>query len=194
MVDLSGNQPSAVADRSVRPAIIDDAPIITRIQATAMIASLESGIDVPLSDEVRTGFDTAAMTQTWLNTITRPPKPGYRVLSALDGGTVVGFAATVPAPPVPDHEWLSQPGTEIIALEVDRNAVGQGHRSRLLAACTDLAMTEDAQTVSTWIVAGDDERIRLFQEAGLRPAGLHRKLAVGPHSISQHLWWAQLGD
>ncbi|MDO5728869.1 MAG: GNAT family N-acetyltransferase [Actinomycetaceae bacterium] len=194
MFELSDKQPHAVADRSVRPAFVDDAAIITRIQVAAMIESLESGIDEPLSEEVRAGLDTEAMTQNWTSTITQPPKPGYRVLSALDGGTVVGFAATVPAPPIADHEWLSQPGTEIIALEAERQAIGEGHRSRLLAACTDLAISEGAQTVSIWLIAGDDEHIRFYQEAGLRPAGLHRKLAVGPHSISQHLWWAHLGE
>lgn len=157
-----------------------------------MLHSLEQGIDGSLAGDLQ--LDTVAMTRTWEQTIARPPQPGYRVLSAVEGGRVVGFSATVPAEPVDNNEWLSQPGIEIIALDVEETAIGDGHRSRLLAACTDLAMEEGAKTVSTWLIAGDDDRIRLFQEAGLRPAGLQRTLPVGPHRVSQHLWWAQLED
>ncbi|MDO5719159.1 MAG: GNAT family N-acetyltransferase [Actinomycetaceae bacterium] len=172
--------------------MIADASIITRIQTAAMLDSLQQGVDGPLGGDLQ--LDTDAMTRTWEQTIARPAQPGYRVLSALNGGRVVGFSATVPSQPVEGNEWLSQPGIEIIALEVEASAVGEGHRSRLLAACTDLAIEEGAHIVSTWIIAGDDARIRLFHEAGLRPGGLQRVLPVGPHRISQHLWWAQLGQ
>lgn len=192
MIDLSDTHQHATADRSVRPALVEDAPIITRIQVASMLNSLEKGINAPLAGDLQ--LDTTAMTRTWQQTIAQPPQPGYRVLTALDGGRVVGFSATIASQPIEDNEWLSQPGIEIIALDVEDSSVGDGHRSRLLAACTDLAIEEGAKTVSTWLIAGDDDRIRLFQEAGLRPAGLQRTLPVGPHKVSQHLWWAQLSD
>lgn len=180
------------ADRSVRPAFVNDAETIAKIQADTMLESLQTGIDVPLDASVAGAIDMDQMTRTWRETLEKPAQPGFRVLSALDGATVVGFAAAVPGAPVAEVEGMNAQGTEIIALEVESGQVGNGHRSRLLSAVTDLAKEEGAQNVRTWIVAGDGERIRFFQEAGLAPAGVMRKLEVGPHSITQHLWWAAL--
>lgn len=178
-------------DRSVRPALEPDAETIARIQAENMLPSLQAGIDGELDDSVSKAIDQTAMTQTWRETINQPAKPGFRVLSALDGGGVVGFAAAVPGPGIEEGpEGLDQDGTEIIALEVAESEVGNGHGSRLLSAVTDLAKDEGAQNVRIWITAGDGDRIRFYQEAGFAPSGFARKLQVGPHLIMQHLWWA----
>ncbi|HHT41710.1 MAG TPA: GNAT family N-acetyltransferase [Actinomyces sp.] len=180
------------ADRSVRPALVNDSETIARIQADSMLASLQAGIDEPLDESAAGAVDMDQMTRTWQQTLDRPAQRGFRVLSALDGAAVVGFAAAVPGAPVAEVEGMDAPGTEIIALEVAAGQIGNGHRSRLLSAVTDLAKEEGAQNVRTWIIAGDDERIRFFQEAGLAPAGVMRKLEVGPHVVTQHLWWAVL--
>ncbi|MDO5048930.1 MAG: GNAT family N-acetyltransferase [Actinomycetaceae bacterium] len=180
------------ADRSVRPAVPQDARVIAQIQAANMLTSLASGIDGSLDPSVPAALDTNDMMRTWRSTIEQPAGAGQRVLSALDGALVVGFAAAVPGAGVEEVKGLEEAGTEIIALEVESGQVGNGHRSRLLAAATDLAKDEGAKNVRTWIIAGDDERIRFFQEAGFGPAGVMRKLEVGPHTVIQHLWWAQL--
>lgn len=175
----------------MRPSTPDDAPAIARIQATGMLTSLAEGIGGPLDPQVGAALDQVAMAASWRESIAAPPTPGFRILTALDSHLVAGFAGAVPAQPVPGVDGLDEGGTEIIALEVDPKYEGQGHRSRLLAAVSDLAQEEGAKNIRVWIVAGDGQKTRFFQEAGFGPAGIMRKLKVGPHHVVEHLWWAK---
>ncbi len=175
----------------MRPSTVDDAPAIARIQTEGMLESLAQGVDGKLDPQIGATLDEGAMAASWQESIASPPAPGFRILTALDAHLVAGFAAAVPAEPVPGVEGLDEPGTEIIALEVDPDHRGEGHRSRLLAALSDLAQDDGAKNIRVWIVAGDGQKIRLFQEAGFGPAGILRKLEVGPHRVVEHLWWAK---
>ena len=175
----------------MRPSTVDDAPAIARIQTEGMLESLAQGIEGKLDPRVAAALDEDAMAVSWQESIASPPASGFRILTALDSHLVAGFAGAVPAEPVPGVEGLDEPGTEIIALEVDPEHGGEGHRSRLLAALSDLAQDDGAKNIRVWIVAGDGRKIRFFQEAGFGPAGILRKLEVGPHRVVEHLWWAK---
>lgn len=178
-------------DRSVRPAVAEDAAAIAAIQASAILESLAAGIDGDLDASVGASLDRMAMETSWRDSIEAPPAAGFQVLTSLERGTVAGFAAFVPGAPVEQIEGLNEPGTEIIALELDPAHAGEGHRSRLLAAVSDLAQEIGSKNLRTWIIAGDETKIKLFQEAGFGPAGVMRKLEVGPHRVIEHLWWAK---
>ncbi|MDO5033929.1 MAG: GNAT family N-acetyltransferase [Actinomycetaceae bacterium] len=177
-------------DRVVRPAVPTDAGRIASIQAKAMLVSLSAGIDGELDPSVEESMDVAQMEKAWQEAINAPASSG-QVLVALEKEDVAGFAAAIQGAPIPIVEGLQERGSEIIALEIDEGMAGLGHRSRLLSALADLAKRDGMKNLRVWIVAGDGEKIRLFQEAGFGPAGVKRKLEVGPHNIIEHLWWAK---
>ncbi|UNX55926.1 GNAT family N-acetyltransferase [Georgenia sp. TF02-10] len=85
------------ADVSVRPALPEDAAALGDVHARTMRASLAAGLGTELPATVRSALDPAVLAAAWGQAITDPPGPGYRVLTALAGAEVVGFAAIAPA-------------------------------------------------------------------------------------------------
>lgn len=152
------------ADVSVRPATPEDDAAVAAVQLRAWRATHEATLGAPVLD----ALDGDAVRAQWSQAITAPPSPQHRVLVALDGPRVVGFAASVPA----------GDAVEIVALEVDPDARQAGHGSRLLAACVDLARETGAARVRTWVLAGDTGRERFLTSAGLGPEGRRRTLGL----------------
>lgn len=177
----------------VRAAQMGDCPHMARIQIPNMVASLRQGTDRELPDQTFTPLTVEAVQAQWEATLSQPPTPGSRVLVAVGGGQVVGFAAMhlTDEPTSKDINWPN-PAVEITALEVAQEHTQRGHGSRLLAAVTELAGQGGAQRVQVWIVAGDQRRIAFYQGAGLAPAGMRRQLQVGSAPVFEHLWWARL--
>lgn len=85
------------ADLSVRPAVPDDAPRIGEVHARTLRASLAAGVGHDLGPELAAAIDPTALGASWAAAIDAPPSPRHRVLTALDGAQVVGFAAFAPA-------------------------------------------------------------------------------------------------
>ncbi|QCB93946.1 GNAT family N-acetyltransferase [Cellulomonas shaoxiangyii] len=182
---------SPTADVSVRPAVPGDERTVARIQLSAWRAA---HADV-LGDAVLDALDETAFVAQWAQAITAPPGPGYRVLVACAGPAVVGFASVAPVPaPGPGEA----PAGVVLALEVDPPSQRAGHGSRLLAAAVDLLRTDGADQVQTWVMDGDDARVRFLAGAGLGPDGLTRRLGTGPgpdeeaHVVSEHRWYAEI--
>lgn len=186
--------PSAHADSSVRPALISDAAAIGTIHAHTMQESIEAGLDAPLGNSAHL-IDAHAITKQWHHSIENPPSARHRVLTALEGHTVVGFAAFEPAEnlhaPAATHTHID---AQIVALEVAENHRHRGHEDRLINAIGDILMRTRARGVQIWVTVGDDFHIRLVEGAGFAPAGVMRKIRVGENTIIQHLWFSTLED
>jgi GNAT superfamily N-acetyltransferase len=209
------------ADLSVRPTVPEDAAAIGELHARTLRASLAAGVGHDLGPEIAAAVDPAALGASWAAAIGAPPSPRHRVLTALAGSQVVGFAAFAPAEvPVdvrPDPESVGAAGggagtadgegrstagstggaaagavAEILALEVPAAHGRRGHGSRLLAACADLLRQQGATRVQTWTVQADESRTRFLSQAGFAPAGLRRSIDVGGDEVVEICWYADL--
>lgn len=204
------------SDVSVRPALPEDAAALGDVHARTLRATLAAGTGADLPADVAGAVDPGALAAAWSAAIVSPPSREHRVLTALAGGRVVGFAAFAPATdPVevapaedaeavraPDHADLptddpvaaptSVAVAEILALEVPAAHARRGHGSRLLAACADLLRDQGTARVQVWAVDGDESRARFLSEAGFAPAGVRRRVQVGATELVETCWYADL--
>ena len=157
---------------SVRPARPSDAAEIARIQAVTWRTAYRS----VLPREVLDDWDEAAATVAWHSAVTAPPTPGHGVLVAVEGQTVVGFAAYGPpelaAGEQPDP---AGPTAELSTLLVEPRWGRRGHGSRLLAAVADLAGSTGVARLQAWLIE-TDTGIRRLLRVGRLGAG-----RLGPH-------------
>lgn len=210
-------------DVSVRPTIPSDADDLGAIHAATMRAVLAVGAGLSPDDDALAVVGAGELALSWAEASTVTAR-GHHVLTALDGARTVGLAAIAPASPTAEQEPAqadarpepdTRPGAgsdvapedapdtpaahagrtvEILALEIQPGEERVGHGSRLLAACADLARDADATALSTWVVRGDEARIRFLDTAGFAPTGRRRHLPVGGSEAVQDEWWAALGD
>ena len=176
-MSLFSSGDGVTADVSVRPAVPGDEAAVTRVQTAAW------RVAPALGDAVVDLVDDDAVRARWADAVTRSPGPGFAVLVALDGPTIVGFAAVAPG--------------QLLSLEVDPGHRRRGHGSRLLAAAVDRLRADGATDVVTWVLDGDTGREQFLSGAGLGPDGPHRTLAVGledtgVRSLVEHRWSAQV--
>lgn len=156
-----------MADVSVRLARPEDAELIAHVQQTTWAqayASLVGELDAPLQQ----------VAAVWLNAVESPPSREHRVLVALDGGTVVGFAASEP---------VAADEVELSALMVDPRWGRRGHASRLLQACVEHWSAFDVAT--TWVFEADTVLAGFLTSAGWEPDGLARGLDTGARVVPQ---------
>ncbi len=179
-----------MADVSVRPALPADAGRIGAIHAAAMRRTLTATVG-PLPAEVVRVLDATDVVAAWRTAVTAPPSPLHRVLTALDGATVVGFAAFARATPAPGGVG-DVPGAELVALEIDPAHTRAGHASRLLAAGVDLLRRQGAMSLLAWSVSGDEARTRFLSSAGFAPLGWRRGFDVGGRELVELAWHAAL--
>src|SRR6478736_1525361 len=180
----------ATSDVSVRPAVPGDESAIAAVQLAAWRATLTDTLGAEVLDAV----DPARVADQWASAIATPPGRGYRVLVAMHGPRLVGFASVAPVV-APPESGDDTPGGEILALEVDPAERRLGHGSRLLAAVVDLLRDEDrATSVQTWVVVGDAAREQFLGSAGLGDVGATRVLGEqdDPREITEHLWGASI--
>lgn len=160
------------ADVSVRPAVAGDEAAVTDVQVAAWRAT---GV---LGEGVLEQLDVPAMRERWASAITSPPGPGFAVLVALAGPTVVGFAAVSPG--------------QVLSLEVLPESQRGGHGSRLLAAAVDRLRSDGSDTVTTWALVDDTARAQFLAASGLGEDGRSRTLATGVREVVEHRWSAQI--
>ncbi|NLF05634.1 MAG: GNAT family N-acetyltransferase [Actinomycetales bacterium] len=166
------------ADVSVRPATREDAATIAHVQLTAWRSTHAQRLAGALEQ-----LDESAFEPGWADAITQPPGPGHRVLVACAGARVVGFAAVRPA---------AEGTGEIVALEVLPDEQRSGHGSRLLSAAVDSLRQDGAESLTAWVLDGDDARERFLGGAGLGPDGRVRELAAGHDTVHERRWAAEL--
>lgn len=186
---------SALPDSFVRPAVVSDLETIGAIHAETMAASLKAALDADLPPDVSEVLTAENLAGQWSLAITAPPSSGHRVLTAMEGARIVGFASYAPADQQLSggEDEADRTIVEILALEVPSEHGRKGHGSRLLAAIADGA--KDADELQVWIGVGDEAKTRFYTGAGFGPRGLQRTLAVGTHQITEQCWYAVLsGD
>ena len=143
--------------------------------AAVNIRSWQERFAATLPAEVLDGMDASDLAMVWASGILNPPTPGHRLLVAVEGPDVVGYAAIGPSQD-PDADA----GTgELLALEVDPLQQRQGHGSRLLSAAAEHARAGGWDTVLVWCPLDDEPRRGFLQSAGWAPDSAFRDLAVG---------------
>jgi GNAT superfamily N-acetyltransferase len=157
-----------MADASVRPATPADAADIARIQA-AVWGAAHSDLPGDLLDAV--GSTEAA--EQWATAAADPPSPRHRVLTALAGEQVVGFAALAPAS---DPDTVPALDGELLALCVDPTETGRGHGSRLVNAAADVARIDGVAHLHAWLSDGEADLRAFLVGAGWAADGARRSL------------------
>jgi GNAT superfamily N-acetyltransferase len=155
----------------VRAASPDDADAIANVQATAWQAAYGSLLPADVIDDLHS---TDARDQ-WRAAVSSPPSPRHRVLVAVTGVDVVGFAAFGPSD---DSDLVAMVDAELVALCVLPDRLREGHGSRLVNAAVDHLREDGFLHVRVWLSAGaEDERMHAFLAgAGWAEDGARREL------------------
>lgn len=159
-----------MADVSVRPARPGDAELVARVQQSTWAqayAPVVGELDVPLEQ----------VAAVWLHAIEAPPSPDHRVLVALDGAALVGFAASEP---------VSATEVELSALMVEPRWGRRGHGSRLMQASVEHWSSFEVATA--WVFESDTVLSGFLSSAGWEPDGRGRLLDTGAREVPQRRW------
>ncbi len=156
-----------MADVSVRIAWADDAAAIAALQARSWAANYA---DV-LGEAAQLDFEATAA--AWHSALTKTTDARNRVLVALEGNRVVGFAVIIPAAD-PDCDPVST--GELVEFSIDPGEENLGHGSRLLQAVVDTMVADRFSRAVMWLLTNDDAVRRFLTEAGWAPDGAHREL------------------
>ncbi|MCU1592118.1 MAG: putative GCN5-related N-acetyltransferase [Frankiales bacterium] len=158
-----------MADVSVRPARAEDAERVAVVQLSTWRAAYASFLP---EDALAVPPEQAAA--LWLRAIELPPTPRHRVLLAVEGAEVVGFAASGPT----DDEDVE--AVEVSTLLVEPRWGRRGHGSRLLAATVDHWREDGDRTAVAWVWERDGASRSFLASAGWEPDGAARGLDTGP--------------
>ncbi|CAN5867746.1 GNAT family N-acetyltransferase [soil metagenome] len=154
-----------MADASVRPARAADAPEIARVQ----LFTWRTAYGGHLPDDVLAAMGHDETEQVWRRAVETPPGPGYHVLVALEGDTLVGFAGLEP-----EHEQVDT--ALVTTLLVEPRWGRRGHGSWLLAALVDHAEADRRATLQAWVLERDTASIGFYESAGWARDGWVRTL------------------
>ena len=170
-------------------------PTIGEIHATTMTSTLEAALGHALPADVAQHVTGDNLAKTWSESVTAPPSPAYRILTAVEGAAIVGFAAMAPADQALAGDVDDSTGIlEILALEVPPRHGRKGHGSRMLAAIADQAEQDRVAEMQVWIVVGDEAKTRFFDSAGFAPRGIQRSLELGAERVTEQCWYTIMGD
>ena len=175
-----------MADVSVRAAREHDAGRVAAVQLSTWrtaYADLLPAEALEAREE-----DLAA---SWGLAVVRPPSPRHRVLVALEGSEVVGFAAAAPAE---DDDADPTTAAELTALLVEPRWGRRGHGSRLLAACVDHWRDDGVRLALAWAWERDAATRGLLTGAGWALDGAARGLDTGARVQRQVRFHTALED
>jgi GNAT superfamily N-acetyltransferase len=179
------------AEVSVRPARVDDAEAIARVQLVTWRTAYRAFLPAAVLDD----WDEPAAVDAWRAAVVAPPTPAHGVLVALDGAEVTGFAAFGPAELADDDEPLPTGSTnEVTALLVEPRWGRRGHGSRLLAAVADLAAAAGVVRLQMWLPEQDDVTSRFLAGTGWAADGWVRTFDTGSSTIRQVRWHTMLDE
>ncbi len=153
----------------MRVATVADAAAVARVQ----VASWRERYDGVLPAELVDAMNVDDFAERWRASIHRPGDARNRVLVALDGDDIRGFAVTGPASD-PDADPIAD--GEIAELTVEPDHRRQGHGSRLLQASVETLRSDRFTRGVVWIASADDATRTFVTEAGWAPDGAHREL------------------
>jgi GNAT superfamily N-acetyltransferase len=175
-----------VADVSVRPARPADAERVAEVQLHTWRQAYADVL--PAAALAVPQADVAAV---WRRGVELPPTPRHRLLVAVDGEDVVGFAASAPAD---DEDVDPRVVSELTAVLVEPRWGRRGHGSRLLAATVDLWRRDATQTGITWVWEADAASQGFLRSAGWETDGTARGLDTGPRVQRQVRMQTSLED
>lgn len=150
-------------------ATMADATAIARVQ----VASWRERYDGVLPAELIDAMNVDDFAERWRASLHRPGDARNRVLVALDGDDIRGFAVTGPATD-PDADPIAD--GEIAELTVEPDHRRQGHGSRLLQASVETLHSDRFTRGTVWVAGADDATRTFVTEAGWAPDGAHREL------------------
>ena len=173
-----------MADTSVRLARTSDVDDLAGVQ----IRAWRSDFAQVLPAETLAELDPGDIALEWARGLLQPG--GHRLLVALVGNVVIGYAALGPS-----NDPDTQPGTgEVLALEVDPDHRGAGHGSRLLAAVVDTARESQLTDLAMWVPLTAEKRRSFFMHAGWGPDTAYRDLDTGATPIREVRLVTHLGN
>jgi GNAT superfamily N-acetyltransferase len=182
---------TGTADVSVRPARPQDAPEVARVQVVTWRTAYRQVLPASVLDD----WDADAATDSWRAAVESPPTPGHGVLVALEGQTVVGFAAFGTAElTCGEQPHPAGPTAELSTLLVEPRWGRRGHGSRLLAAVTDIARAGGAARLQTWLLEPDRVSADFYESTGWAPDGWARTLETGGEPLREIRWHTLLDD
>jgi ribosomal protein S18 acetylase RimI-like enzyme len=162
-----------VADVSVRPARPEDAERIAQVQQETWVQAYAGLLPAPVLELPR---EPAAA--VWLNAVESPPTPEHRLLVALDGAELVGFAASGPDEDV-------EGAVELVSLLVLPRYGRRGHGSRLVAASVQSWQEQGRTPALCWAFERDAATSGFLTGAGWQPDGATRGLDTGEQVLHQ---------
>ncbi len=182
---------TGTADVSVRPARPADAADVARVQVVTWRTAYRRVLPASVLDD----WDADAATASWRAAVESPPTPGHGVLLALEGQTVVGFAAFGTAElTAGEQPHAAGPTAELSTLLVEPRWGRRGHGSRLLAAVTDIAKAGGAARLQTWLLEPDRVSADFYESTGWAPDGWARTLETGAEPLREIRWHTLLDD
>ena len=160
-----------MADVSVRPARPQDAERVARVQLSTWRTAYADllppqTLDLP---EVQ----AAAL---WLGAVESPPTREHRLLVAMDGAELVGFAASGPGS---DEGTDPTTTVELLTLLVEPRWGRRGHGSRLVAASVEHWRGAGFTTAMAWAWERDPATRSFLAGSGWEPDGTVRGLDTG---------------
>lgn len=164
-----------MADVSVRPARIDDAAEIARIQVDTWRIGYRDLLPAPIVESL----SAEAVQPAWTEAVEAPPSDQHHVFVAQEQQWLVGFAAVGPVDS--NEEGITDPPrtAQIAPLLVEPRWGRRGHGSRLLAAAVDHARSDGFSRLITWVPAGDGASLSFYRSAGWDTDGFARVLDTG---------------
>jgi hypothetical protein len=156
-------------EKRVRVAWVDDAAEIADVQVRAWRLRYA---DV-LPADLLASFEPTLFAERWSSSLTGAKDARQRVLVALAGSHIRGFAVTEPSRD-PDCDPVAD--GEISEFVIDPEAVSAGHGSRLLQACIDTMRQDRFSHGLLWLSSTDDSLRSFLVEAGWAADGAHREL------------------
>jgi GNAT superfamily N-acetyltransferase len=164
-----GGSDAPIAESSVRHALPAEAPAIAAVQVAAWRRAYKDLLPTDVLDQ----FDAAQFAEQWRAALLSPGQARNRVMVALAGRELVGFAAITPSDD-PDAD----PATDALVTElcIAPEATRAGHGSRLLNAVVDTVRADGFSRVTVWMNSTDDALRGFYTESGWAPDGAHREL------------------
>jgi GNAT superfamily N-acetyltransferase len=158
-------------ESGVRLARTSDVDGVAAVNVRAWRQRFASTLPVAMLDSL----DPSDIAMVWASGILNPPTPGHRLLVAVEGADVVGYAAIGPSQD-PDADART---VELLALEVDPDQQRLGNGSRLMSAAVDHARAAGMESATAWCPLDDEARRSFLQSAGWGPDTAFRDVLVG---------------
>jgi GNAT superfamily N-acetyltransferase len=165
----------------VRAARAQDVEAVATIQVRAWRIGYAGLIPTKALAEMTGDEALEVWRSKWAQAIEQPPSPRHRVLVAVAGERVTGFAAHAPAEE-PDLDAATT--AELLTLLVDPEHGRAGHGSRLLAATADLLREDGHTTLVSWVFQDDTAMRGFLQPAGWAPDGARREIDLAGERLT----------